>query len=191
MKYLIGLILSILVILFIIIKLLSGGGGGNGANTSITQTQPKSLADYADTDVTVRYTIDNPVQAPATHRDIIITVGRDSADLTVTKGYDGEVIKHKAYPNSENSYANFLMALDRSAKFTKGKDDPSLRDGRGYCATRDRFIYEIVAADGSLIQHFWSTSCRTATFEGDNGITRDLFISQIPDFDALTLNVSY
>jgi hypothetical protein len=55
MRYLIGVILAIVVIIFVIIKLLSGGG-------SDTTKQAPDLISYANTDTSVRYTIDNPVQ---------------------------------------------------------------------------------------------------------------------------------
>lgn len=186
MRYLIGLILSIAVIVFIIIRLLIGGGGD-----TTTSEAPQSLASYANSDVTVRYTIDNPVQAAQTHNDIIIDVGNAEAVLTITKGYNGEVVRTKSYPTGVEAYETFLLALDRTGNFTNGNTDPALRDERGYCANGNRYIYQIIGSDGTAIQHFWSTSCGTKTFQGDSREVERLFVNQIPDYGSLVEGVAY
>lgn len=183
MRYLIGVILAILIIIFVIIKLLSGGGN--------PESTKKSLLDYADTDTTVRYVIDTPVQASAEHRQIVITVGKDVANLSVLKGYQGEVINSKNYDNNRDAYANFLLGLQRSGGYTQGNDSKSTLDERGYCATGDRYSYDIVDGNGNRIQHYWSTSCGPKTFKGKPGIVRELFREQIPDYDQLTQDISY
>ncbi len=185
MRYLIGLIIAIAVIIFVIIRLLIGGG----SNTP--QVTPATLANYADSDTTVRYSIDNPVQAGENHRDIIIVVGDSSATITVTKGYQGEVLNSESYPTSVEAYRTFLLALDHSANFTKGNSNPAYKDERGYCATGNRYSYDIVDGDGKEIQHFWSTSCKDKTFQGDVGITQQLFQAQIPNFADLVQSVQY
>lgn len=185
MRYLIGLILCILVIIFIIIKLLGGGGSDN------TQQVPKSLMSYADTGTTVRYTMDNPIQAPQNHRSIIITVGNVDANLTITKGFDGEIISSKNFDNTVNSYSNFLAGLQRSGNFTHGNSDPKFADQSGYCATGNRYSYDIISPEGTVVQHFWSTSCGVKTFEGNINIVQRLFQAQIPDFNSLTSGADF
>jgi hypothetical protein len=182
MKYLIGLLLAIFVIIFVIIKLLSGG-------SDTPKNAPRQLSSYANTDTTVRYVIDNPVQSNDGHRDIIVTVGRDQATLTITKGYQGEVISSKSYNNNEESYRNFLMALDRTAGYTLGDNSNLLKDERGYCGVGERFSYDIVDGSGSEIQHLWSTSCKQKTYKGNVGVTSQLFELQIPDYDNLVSDV--
>lgn len=184
MKYLIGLILTIAVIIFIIIKLLTGGGGG-GAPSS-----PPDLTSYADTDTTMRFTIQNPVQNSDTHREIQITVGKDDANLTVYRGYGGDVVRSKSYPMNSTAYSDFLHALKISGGYMNGDTDPKHRDERGYCATGDRFIYEIVDGNGNVIQHYWTTSCGGPhTYQGDDKVTQQLFELQIPDYEDLTNDV--
>lgn len=183
MRYLIGLVIFILLIIFLIIKLLSGGSH---------KTQlPPSLVSYADTATTVRYTIDNPVQAPQTHNDIIIEVGSSSTDIKVTKGYDGEVVKEQSFPMTTSAYATFLLSLQHSAGYTLGNTDPQLQDERGYCATGDRYSYDIIAGDGHRIQHLWSTSCKDKTFRGLPDVVRELFTAQVPGFDDYTAGIEY
>jgi hypothetical protein len=183
MRYLIGLVIFILLIIFLIIKLLSGG--------SHKPALPPSLSSYADTATTVRYTIDNPVQAAETHNDIVIEVGSSSADIKITKGYDGEVVKEQSFPMSNAAYANFLLSLQHSGGYTLGNTDPALADERGYCATGDRYSYDIVSGDGRRLQHLWSTSCKEKTFKGRPDVVRQLFTAQIPGFDDYTADVDF
>lgn len=184
MKYLIGIVVAILIIIFVIIKLLSGG-------SSQPATEARHLLQYAKTDTVVRYTIDNPVQANDSHKDIIVTVGKDQATLTVTQGYEGTVVRSKSYDNNENAYATLLAALERSGGYTLGNTDKDLQDERGYCATGDRYDYDIIDGSGNRIQHLWSTSCKDKTFKGNIDIVNNLFRAQIPDFDSLTSDVNY
>jgi hypothetical protein len=184
MRYLIGLVVFILLVIFVIIKLLSGG-------SSDKTELPPSLASYANTSTTVRYTIDNPTQASETHRDIIIEVGSNVATLTVTKGYEGEIVRTQSYNMNSNAYADFLLALDRSGGYTLGNTDKKVADERGYCATGNRYIYEIIDGSGNKVQHLWSTSCKEKTFKGLPKVVNELFEKQIPNFGDLVDDVDY
>jgi hypothetical protein len=171
MKYLIGVLIFIFLLIFVIIKLLSGG--------SAPKNLPPSLISYANSDTVVRYIIDNPTQNDSTHRDIIITVGKDAATLTITGGYNGNVISSNSFTSNPNAYAAFLAGLEKSAAFTKGNTTASAQDERGYCATGNRYSYDIVDGDGKRIQHFWSTTCGTKTFKGEPNVASLLFIDSI------------
>jgi hypothetical protein len=184
MRFLIGVLVFIFILIFIIIKLLTGG-------SSEQKNLPPSLISYANSDTTVRYVIDNPVQNDASHRDIIVTVGKDAATLTITGGYNGNIVSTQSFTSNPNAYAAFLASLDKSANFTKGSTDTSAQDERGYCATGNRYSYDIVDGDGKRIQHFWSTSCGVKTFKGDTSVVSQLFRNQIPDFDQLTADIDY
>lgn len=184
MKYLIGLVIFIFLIIFIIIKLLTGGSGEK-------PKLPPSLASYADTSTTVRYIIDNPVQATQNHHDIVIEVGSSSTDIKITQGYDGDVIKEQSFPMTEAAYDAFLRSLQHSGGYTLGNADSSLQDERGYCATGNRYSYDIVNGDGDRIQHYWSTSCNEKTFKGKADVVRDLFVSQVPNFDEFTNGIAF
>lgn len=185
MKYLIGLVVTILVILFIIVRLLGGGGGDE------QPTIPRQLADYGATSTTMRYVIDTAITAPENHRRVEIIVGRDDAVINVQKGYDGEIIRSRSYDMSASAYTNFLFALDRTAGYTEGNDDSNVRDERGYCATGNRYSYDIIDGSGTVLQHYWSTSCKQRTFRGDSRAVMRLFEDQIPDFDELTQDVDF
>lgn len=186
MRYIIGFILSIILIIFALTLIF------RSHNNDATEVPKASivLLDYANTDKTVEYTIDNPVSANQTHSQISITVGRDAATLNVYRGYQEEVLRTQTYPNNQTAYANFLRAL-QVAGYTTGKDDADLRDERGFCPAGRRYIYEI--KDGATsTQRLWSTSCNTSigNFKGNASVVRDLFIKQIPDYGKLTSNIS-
>jgi len=183
MRYLIGLLITIAVIIFIIIRLLAGGGSPpSGVHNS-------DLVSLADTDSVVRMTVSNPVQAAETHREIQITVGQDSTDFVLYRGYDGSVVRSKSYEMNKASYSDFLHALQVSGNYTKGNDDPALADEHGYCATGDRYTYEIIDGDGNVDQHYWSTDCGSKTFGGDADTVQKLFQLQVPDYFDLTGDV--
>jgi hypothetical protein len=184
MRYLIGVLVFIFLLIFLIIKLLSGGSGQK-------QPLPPSLVSYATTDTTVRYIIDNPTQNDKTHRDIIITVGQDAATLTITGGYNGNIISSRSFDSNPNSYAAFLSGLDKTGQYTKGNTDSRYVDERGYCANGNRYSYDIVNGDGKRIQHLWSTTCGVKTFKGQPEEVSRLFRQQIPNFDDLTHDVDF
>jgi hypothetical protein len=83
------------------------------------------------------------------------------------------------------------LALQHSGGYTLGNNDPALRDERGYCATGNRYSYDIVSGDGDRLQHYWSTSCSQKTFKGLPEIVRNLFTAQIPNFDDYTADINY
>jgi hypothetical protein len=139
----------------------------------------------------VRYVIDNPVQAGDNHRDITIEVGNNAASITITKGYQNEAIKSESFPTSVEGYRTFLLALEHTADFTNGNNDEKLRDERGYCATGNRYSYDIVSGEGKQLQHYWSTTCKDKTFKGNADAASRLFRMQIPNFDDFVRGVDY
>jgi hypothetical protein len=183
MRYLIGLLVTIAVIIFIIIRLLSGGG------SPAPGAKPSDLVSLADTDSTVRLTLSNPVQAASTHREIQISVGREATDFVLYKGYSGDVVRSKTYDMNRAAYSDFLHALQVSGQYTKGNDDPAFADEHGYCATGDRYVYEIIDGDGNVSQHYWSTTCGQKTFRGNEDNVQKLFQLQVPDYFELTSDV--
>ena len=185
MRYLIGLLITIAVIIFIIIRLLSGGGSPT-PGTDVT-----NLVSLANTDSVVRLTISNPVQAAATHREVQITVGQDSTDFILFRGYDGDVVRSKSYETNQAGYSDFLHALQVSGQYTKGNNDPAFVNEHGYCAVGDRYVYEIIDGDGNVDQHYWSTSCGQKTFRGDADTVQRLFQLQVPDYFELTSDVDF
>jgi hypothetical protein len=180
MRYLIGLLLFIFLVIFIIIRIISGGGGEE-------RKLPPSLASYADTETTVSWVGDDPTQASEKHRNVNINVGRNVATVTITKGYEGEIVSTHSFPMNTNSYSTFLKSLQKTAGFNLGNSDEKLRDQTGYCANGNRYSYDIYDGSGGQIQHFWSTSCPSikGTFLGNPDFTAQLFKAQIPGYSLI------
>src|SRR5438309_4401312 len=113
-------------LLFLLLFLLLRGGG----KPALPQTH-KTLDSYATTDAQAQLTIDGPINADQEHRAVRITVDRDSVTFEQIQGYQGNVINMQTFGSNENAYVNFLLALEH-AGFTHGKNDPNLKDERGY-----------------------------------------------------------
>jgi hypothetical protein len=182
MRYITGILIAIgLVILTIILIIKAFSGGGGPANTP-TQID---LNSYASTSAVMQMTIDGPVNADKTHNQIRVTVGRDETTLQILKGYQGSVVSTKTFANNQDSYTQFLHALN-VAGFTKGNTDPSVRDERGYCPTGERFIFEAISG-GQDVMRWWKTSCSEGNFRGKSDVVRALFKAQVPDYNLLTV----
>lgn len=182
-RYIAGFLLAVGLIVVVIVLIVRGL-----ASTPSAPSTQLNLNTYADTATTVQLTVDSPVSAIATHRDVIITVGHTDATLEVTKGYNGEVVRKQVYPMTANAYANFLHALMANG-FTNGDKSPQVRDERGQCALGTRSIYEVIDPNGNDLQRYWYTSCGNGTFQGAANAVARLFIAQIPDYYKLTSDV--
>lgn len=181
MRYITGILIAIgLVILTIILIVKAFSGGGNTpAPTQI------DLNSYANTSAVMQMTIDGPVTADKTHNQIRVTVGRDETTLQILKGYQGDVITSRKFDNNQDSYTQFLRALN-VAGFTKGNVDPLVRDERGYCPTGERFIFEAISG-GEDVLRWWKTSCGEGNFRGKSDVIRNLFKNQVPNYNLLTI----
>ncbi len=140
--------------------------------------------DFAKSEATAHFTVEGPVTAPENHYKIHISVNRSERKMEVIRGYNGEILRTKTYPNTDASFESFLYALG-SAGYTVTRD-VQLEDERGVCPTGRRFIYEIMV--GSEQKHrSWSASCssKVGTFSGDRRMVNRLFEDQIPDYNEL------
>ena len=186
-RYIAGFLLAvglIIVVIFLIIRGLATGPSASSPNV------PANLSNYVGTSTAMQFTIDSLVASNDTHYDIVINVSNYQATLTVTQGYDGQVLRTQSYPMTSSSYAVFLRALEFNG-FTQGNTDPSLKDERGRCALGNRYIYEIIDGNGNDIQRFWYTSCGSGTFNGSVAAVRQLFTAQIPDYSKLTSDIQF
>lgn len=185
-RYVVAFLLAVGLIVVVIILIIHGLVSGPSSAPNV----PKNLTDYVGTNTTVQLTLDSPVASADKHKDVIINVGNYEATLTVTQGYDGQIVRSQSYPMNSNAYATFLRALNYNG-FTQGNNDPSLKDERGRCALGSRYIYEIIDPNGDDVQRYWYTSCGNGTFNGSSSTVRQLFQNQIPDYAALTRDVRF
>ena len=183
-RYVVAFLLAVGLIIVVIVLIIHGLVSGPSSAPNV----PKNLTDYVGTGTSVQLTIDSPVASASQHKDIIINVSNYEAILTVTQGYEGEVLRSQSYPMSSNAYATFLRALNYNG-FTQGNNDPALKDERGRCALGARYIYEIINSNDDSIQRYWYTSCGNGTFNGNPQSVRQLFVKQIPDYNKLTSDV--
>lgn len=180
MRYFVGFLVTIGLIILLIMLIFGGGGKGKVPVTK------EPLISYANTETVVRETIDDTINDVDHHRQIQITVGRDSTDFELQKGYDGDAVQSQSYPMTTASYASFLRALQH-AGFTQGNDDKNLKDERGYCPLGKRYIFEVIK-DGGDIERYWATSCGNGTpktFTGHLNTVLSLFRLQVPDYDKI------
>jgi hypothetical protein len=187
MRYFLGFLVSIGLIILVFILVLRGFGGKSGPENQ------NPLTDYANSDSLVRMTVDGPIVADQQHQAYRITVGRSETRIETLQGYEYDAIDTTTYNNNQESFANFLRAIDL-AGYAKGTvdADSQAQDERGVCANGDRFLFEIIKGT-SQIQRYWSTSCGSnGTFKGNTDSVKHLFDRQIPpqDFTKLTTKLN-
>ncbi len=177
MRYFIGLLSIVAFVLAVALLVVRGITGGGEPKDKI------NLADYANTDTVMRLTIDGEINSEQEHRAVRITIGRDEARMDILNGYNQYVANTFNFPNTSAGYETFLRALQLLG-YTKGDDDPNLKDERGYCPSGNRYVFE-VRENGWEAQRFWRSSCKEGNFGGDTTRVIDLFQRQIPDYNSL------
>lgn len=154
----------------------------SGGNTTDV-VQPTALTTYANTSTVASMSIDGPIVQNQEHEAVRITVDRTQSQIQVIKGYDGQVVEQRTYPNTQNSYEQFLAALD-GLGFSLGLTDSSDAVEQGKCPLGNRLVYTL--EDGSdLIGRGWTTSCGVGSFGTTRNTIKNLFIDQIPRKDYL------
>ncbi len=187
MRYFIGFLITLGLIIIVIFLLFRGGGDGGKPKTLIT---PKALDSYASSDAEVSMTIDGPVNADSLHQQLRVTVDHNNVTFEQLKGYEGTVVSMRRYDNTETAYSTFLISL-KHAGFTLGDTNPKLRDERGYCSLGDRYIFKLDQGSKQL-ERYWTSSCgKTKTYLGAFSLTRQLFETQVPDYDKLTEKLNF
>lgn len=182
MKYFFGFLVSIGLVILVVILVIKGFSGGDN-----TKQQQTPLSDYAGTSSVMQLTVSGPIVGDQQFESYKITVGRDQTTIETRLGYEGTVTDSRTYENNQESYTNFLRALD-VAGFAKGDKQSANKDERGMCANGDRYVMQIKNGS-SDVQRFWSATCRgQGNFKGNSQEVRKLFNTQVPqaDFSKLT-----
>ena len=146
------------------------------------------LINYANTNTTVQFSEFGPYTADQDYQGFRINVGASETVIQTLQGYSQTITNTQTFNNNETGFADFLGALDL-AGFQKGNPAPSKSDSRGYCATGDTYVFEILTDSGTS-QRWWWTSCNEGNFEGSSQRVMNLFEQQVPNFGQITANVS-
>ncbi|HSW99393.1 MAG TPA: hypothetical protein VLF71_06205 [Candidatus Saccharimonadales bacterium] len=181
MKYFLGFLGVVALVILVFILVVRGFSSGSKQSKAPVQPQ---LSSYTNTSTVMRMTIEGPVVADANYDEIRVTVGRDANTVEIVNGYQNKVVQAKTYPNNSDAYGNFLRAIDLLG-YTHGNTTGKLDDERGYCATGNRYVYEIISGSAD-VQRYWIGSCGVGTFLGKSANIRALFRAQIPDYSTLT-----
>lgn len=182
MRYFIGLLITLGLFILLLVLIITGG--------SKPGPKSKNLVDYASTDAQVSMTIDGPVNADSLHEQVRVTVDSTNVAYEHIKGYQNNVVDTKLFANNENAYDAFLHALQH-AGFTQGDKRPELGGDSGWCATGDRYIFELTQ-DGKTLERYWDTSCgNPKTYLGNTELTLTLFQAQVPGYVDLTQNIQF
>lgn len=177
MRYIFGFLVTIGLIVLILVLLLKGGGDSASAPKAL------NLGDYARSDSAAHFVLDGPIVADQNHREVKIDVDANEVTFTLLDGYEGSVINSQTYPNNQDAYTNFLLALQHQG-YTDGNNDASMKDERGYCPLGQRKIFSFTNGSETLMR-YWSTGCNVKTFKGSVSTVTQLFKSQVPDYDKL------
>jgi len=174
MRYFFAFLLAVALIVVVFILVIRGLTGGSRPSI---QTE---LVDYAKTQTVMRMVVSGRVNIDQEHRSVSVVIGRQSNNIELVGGYQGNVLSTKSYTTNESAYSTFLRALDLQG-YTKGNDDPEREDSRGYCPNGKVYTFQIITGSDT-VQNFWTTSCGGGTFRGDTNVIRTLFRQQIPDY---------
>ncbi len=180
MKYFLGFLVTVGLIVGVFVLILHGFSGSK-------KPTAQALVNYASSNRTVQETITGPLTTDDQHYTLRLTVGQSQITLEALHGYNEAVTQTYVYANNQAAYAEFLRALDL-AGFTKGNAKAN-QDDRGFCSAGRR--YHFVINDGAnTAQDYWTSSCGGGNFSGNLTGVKDLFITQVPDFNKVSGLVS-
>ena len=183
LKQILAVLIGLGLIVLVFVMVIKGFSSGSSNPASKVD-----LVSYANTQAVAQLTVDGPIVDQANHNSARISVSQTETQIEIMQGYDGKIVSSQTFPNTTASYAVFLQSLAR-LNFTKGTTTPY--DERGYCATGERYIYQLEQGDKNILR-YWSTSCGQGTFGGTRDAVRTLFEAQIPNdvLATVTANVS-
>ena len=161
-------------------------------NTAATTTTnvADEFAKAGGTDAVVSFQTDGVINGNDQHRQITISVSKNSRTLTVYQGYQGSVLSTQSFANNEDAFQSFLNAI-YNAGFTKVKSNSTQTNIAGACPLGNRFIYSSQNIAGAP-EPLWAATCsaKIGTFGGNGGTINSLFRLQIPNYNSLVNGVN-
>lgn len=177
------ILISLGVVLLIIFGIVIFSNSGTKTVTAPGNKTVKLLDYTNNTNASVQYIVEGPINALENHRTIQINIGPNSRSVTVFTGYQGQALGGQTYPNDINAYQTFLTALNR-ANFTRERKLAKGLSADAVCPNGSRSHY-VVAENSKDLMNLWSASCTRGTFDGNQPLTVGLFQAQIPNYNSV------
>jgi hypothetical protein len=186
MRYYIGFLIAIGLSIILILLLFAGG--------SSSGTKPKTpvahLHNYANIeDAQASMTVDGPINADSQHQSYEISVTNTEATYQQFSGYNRTLVSSNSYANNVTAFYAFLGAI-QIAGFNLGNINYPVTNDTSYCPTGSRTDYRFTA-NGQTVEHWWTTSCNSGSFEGNSTLVNSLFEAQIPDYGTLSATIGF
>lgn len=183
MRYIVAALITIGLLATVVVLII------RGISTPATKPLAVSLNSQSNTPIQLEYVQDGIINNNILHRSIAIIVNRSNINMTIYKGYQGEVLSSFNFPNNTTSFKNFLGSMG-SLGFTSKKTTP-YKASTGLCPLGYRFSFNIVNSTvPALNQNLWSTNCGQGTMNGNVSQIQTVMQNQIPDYWTLINNVS-
>lgn len=139
-------------------------------------------------DRSVVMSVRGPITAEESFRSYDISVASNARNLTVYKGYTGNIERNISLANSVVAYEQFVYALDEAGLVKSNSTDDS--DLKGICASG--YIYEFKIKKSSDIERrLWTSTCSSAHGSLSTKLekVKRLFLVQIPGSDGIIRNI--
>jgi len=164
----------------------------NGGNADATPDDTTLvLTDYDNDTSRLRLTYDGRIIANEQRRSLRITISADERVFELLRGYDGQAVTRKTYPNTSAAYQNMIRAANFEG-FATSQNNSLGDDERGVCPAGQRTIAELFD-EREVVSRLWSASCgrKLGSLGGDSRALLRLFQAQIPDYRELTRGVRF
>jgi hypothetical protein len=188
-RYIVMRVLLAIFLLFVVVFAIVKLAGNN--STPDTPEFAQEETQTAQTDISVQpssveFRIIGKTIAEEDHREIRFIIREDRRVVQIIQGYNGKVVKTLSLPNSDNSYQQFVYAIQDEG-FSTDKATITISDPNGVCSDGRQYHYTL-KREGVTEKSLWSTSCKSAdgTFGGSRRAIQRLFERQFPSYDDFT-----
>ena len=192
----IPIILVLIIVGLVIAALVSigrtffGGEGSSPSPTPQVDTGKQALISTLP-DRSVRMSVRGPLVATENFRSYTVTISPDSRNLTMYKGYSGEVIDSSQQTNTVAAYEQFVYSLDRAKLMDGTALTGDANDTRGVCATGELYQFDILQG-ANVVKSLWTSTCSGSlgSLKANLSQVQRLFRAQIPDAVKLTSKIN-
>ena len=178
-KYVLGILGFI--ILTVIAVVLLASTTSNRLEDNQEGNKVVNLADYIQNGE-VSYTTEGKIVGEEDYKSVRITVSPTNRRAQVLSGYSEKVEKEQNFANTSDAFDAFMRSLN-NAGYSREREVAN-KDMRGVCPLGRRYSYKLQQGSEQVVD-LWSTSCNSkqGTFGGNDGLVRQLFQGQIPEYN--------